>query len=102
MKNYGGNTILARTKGEFVKGSLQQQLARTFGGSYSCPPLPPDPHFSALAPQAPPPSSTPLHLPPTQTPSTKTQAHALATPGANYPLTSAWKEGDSRTCVTVS
>ena len=39
----------ALTKGQFAKGGLQQSLARTFGGSYSCPHPSPWPPFFPLS-----------------------------------------------------
>ena len=62
-------------------------LARTFGGSYSCPhpcPLTPVFLFSYTGPPSLPPFTSPYLGPPNR----NTQANALATPGANYPLMS--------------
>ena len=58
------------------------------GGSYSCPHPSPWPPFFLFSSTGPPPY--PLHLPLPRPPNRNTQANALATPGANYPLVSAW------------
>ena len=76
-----------RTLRNRIRPVPDNSLHIPFGKSCSCPRASPlTPAFVLLAPQAPSPPSPP----PTQPPNRSTQANALATPGANYPLATAW------------
>ena len=80
-------------RGSLLKGGYNNSLHVLLAVPTPAPTPPPNPLFSSLAPQAPPstPFTPPLHPPPPppQPPNRNTQANALATPGANYPLVSA-------------
>ena len=76
-------------RGSLLRGGYNNSLHVPLAVPTPAPPLPPEPPFflfSSTGPTPYTPSPPPAQAPPNR----NTQANALATPGVNYPLVSAW------------